>query len=116
MAGPYTAIQTRSAITLAVLKEHLRIDGNARDTTLNIILQAVKGLADRYVKTNFLDTDGVTPLDIPPELELAVLTIAARWVAAPLAGQAGGSKLAGGMQLSDQDKALLQPWWRPAGL
>lgn len=64
----YTAIQDRLSLTLAEVKEFMRIDADNTDydVTLARLITASLRMADDYCQNDFLDEDdGVTELDIP---------------------------------------------------
>lgn len=112
MAG---AIETRSTVTLAVLKQRLRIDGTAEDALLSVILAGVKNAADNWCKSTFLDAEG-EDLPIPSALELWILGRAVREYQHPENG-ATAAAVPGvySVTLGAEDKKLIGGFWRPAG-
>ncbi len=65
----YTKIQDESTVLLSHVKQFCRIDNDAYDVPLQLILDGVKSEADAYCQNNFTDYDGV----IPAQVELWIL-------------------------------------------
>lgn len=68
MAKP-NHIQENSTINLNRVKSFLRIDNDAYDEALKLILKGVKAQADTYCNSDFYEFDG----DIPADVELWIL-------------------------------------------
>lgn len=65
----YTKIQDDSTINLAAVKAFCRIDNDAFDVPLQLILDGVKCQADAYCQNNFTEYGGV----VPPQVERWIL-------------------------------------------
>lgn len=60
-----------------VVKEHLRIDGDADDATIGIYIAAAKRQADRFCQNPFVDADGEDE-DIPEDVAQWILEAVGR--------------------------------------
>ena len=68
----YTFIQDNSVVTVDRLKKYCRIDNDDYDIPLSFMLRGVKGQADAYCQSNFVDEGGV----VPAQVELWILKAA----------------------------------------
>lgn len=108
-----TAIQTRSDVNLAAVKDFLDISGTAHDSKLTTILAGVKSLADIWVDNDFLDDDGENE-DIPPYIDRWILRKVAAEFNHPESGVVNESAQGiGSITLTDEDKKELLGAWSP---
>lgn len=108
------AIQNRSTVTLAELKEHLRLlpSDTSEDVVLTRYLKGAKAAADSYCGNQFLKDDS-TDDDIPEDVENWILQKASelfhiRSTRVSTATNDG----AGTVTLSPDDKKTLHPHWK----
>ena len=69
-------LSTEDKTEIEVLRDYIRSDP-ADDTILEIIYESVKSKADRYMKNDFTDDEGVE-LDIPTDIKLWVMQMVMR--------------------------------------
>lgn len=68
----YTAVTSRSTVTLSLVKTYMRVDIADEDTIITMMLAAAKQRADTYLNNPFTTSAGVA-YAVPADVELWVM-------------------------------------------